>query len=224
MGALPSGVTGVMSSSGGCASITLVEVVVRAGNNYFWSEQRTYSNSILNETPSNLYLDWLIGAVTFNLYGTSQTSTGSFSVQNISGNTVQRDMALAYAREEFIGAFVYIRIWRADAETAVFTFMGNVVDADIDEQTLQISLEGFDNFSAIKAPSYSIDVSCGLPFGGIACGSTAATPCQQSFGTCTSIERFQGIVIQWDYADGIAPLISIAQPAPVVAFNPARAF
>jgi hypothetical protein len=224
MCALLSGVTRPMASAGGCASNTLIEVRTVSGNTYFWSEQRGNWNSIIDGTDANLYLDWLVGVPTFSLYGSTQTSTGSFSVQNLSGNTVQRDVALAYARNEFIGAFVYIRIWRADAETAVFTFIGNIVDADIDEKTMDLSIEGFDNYSAIKAPGFSIDVACGLIFGGIACGSTATVPCQQSYGTCSSIERFQGIVVQWDYADGIAPLVSIAQPAPAVSFNPGRAF
>lgn len=224
MCALAAGVTGPMSSAGGCAPVTLVEVKTVTGNTYFWSEHRSSWNSVIDGTPSNLYLDWLVGAPTFQLYGSTQTSTGSLSVQNLSGNTVQRDVALAYARSEFIGAFVYVRIWRADAETAEFIFTGNIVDADIDEQTMELTIEGFDNYSTIKAPSYLVDVSCGLNFGGIACGSTAAFPCQQSYGTCTSIERFQGVVVQWDFADGIAPLVQIAQPAPAVSFNPGRAF
>ena len=165
------------------------------------------------------YTEWLIDKQRFQLFGSTQTDTGTLSVQNLSGNTVQRDVALAYARNEFIGAFVYYRLWRADAEFAIFQFMGNVVDADIDEQVMDLTLEGFGNYSAIRAPAYAIDVACPLFFGSMACGSTAATPCQQSYGTCSSIERFAGAVVQWDFSNGIAPLVQIAQPPPVASAN-----
>lgn len=221
---LPTGVTGPMSASGGCAPVSLVEVRTVSVNTYFWSEQRGIWNSIINGTPTNQYLDWLVGEQQFQLHGSTQTDTGTLSVQNMSGNTVERDIAVTYSRNEFIGAFVYYRLWRADAEVSIFTFMGNIVDADIDEQTMDLSIEGFGNYSAIKAPSYSIDVSCPLVFGSMACASTSPTPCQQSYGTCTSIERFAGVVVQWDFSDGIAPLVQIAQPVPAVSYNPARAF
>jgi phage-related protein len=213
-----------MSASGGCAPVSLVEIVTVTGNTYFLSEQRAVWNSIVTGAAQNQYEDWLVGEQQFHLTGTTETDTGKLSVQNLSGNTVQRDMALAYARNEFIGAFVFYRLWRADAETAIFSFMGNIVDADIDDQTMDLSIEGFGNYSQVKAPSYSIDVSCPLYFGSVACGSTALIPCNQSYGDCSSIERFAGVVVQWNFSDGSAPLIQIAQPAPAVSYNPGRAF
>jgi len=170
------------------------------------------------------YLDWLVKTQHFQLFGSTQTDTATLSVQNLSGNTVERDVALAYAKNEFIGAFVYYRLWRADAECAIFQFAGNVVDADIDEEVMELTLEGFGNYSAIRAPAYAIDVACPLFFGSIACGSTSPTPCQQSYGTCTSIERFAGALVQWDFSDGVTPLVQIAQPPPVAAANLARPF
>jgi len=224
MAGLPIGVTGPMSASGGCAPVSLCEIRTLSDNTYFLSEQRGVWNSIINSTDGNQYEDWLVGEQRFHLTGTTATDTATLSIQNLSGNTVERDMALAYAKNEFVGAFVYYRLWRADAETAIFTYMGNVSDAEIDEETMQLDLEGFGNYSAIKAPSYNIDVSCPLFFGSVACGSTSPTPCNQSYGDCSSIERFAGVVVQWNYSDGIAPLVQIAQPAPAVSYNPARAY
>jgi phage-related protein len=224
MATLPIGVTGPMSSSGGCAPVSLFEIQTVTGNTYYFSEQRGEWNSIINGTTGNLYEDWIVGTPKFQLHGSTETDTAAFSVQNLSGNTVQRDMALAYSRNEFIGAFVYYRLWRADAEQAIFSFMGNIVDADIDESTIDFSIEGFGNFSNIVAPAYLIDVSCPLYFGSIACGSTSPTPCNQSYGDCSSIERFAGVVLQWDYTNEIQPLVQISQPAPGINYNPARPF
>lgn len=224
MQTLPHGVTGPMSASGGCAAISLCEVRTVAGDTYFWSEQDCVWNSIINGTAANRYVAWLVGQQRFKVTGTTQTDTASLTVQNLSGNTVQRDAALAYAKDEFIGAFVYYRLWRSDAEQAIFQFAGNVVDAEIDEETLQLSIEGFGNSSNIVAPAFLIDVSCPLSFSSIACGSTSPTPCNQSYGSCSSIERFAGALTQWDYQNGTRPLVQITQPEPAVTFNPARAF
>ena len=95
---------------------------------------------------------------------------------------------------------------------------------EIDESTMDLSIEGFGNWSAITAPSLKIDVTCGLYFGSVACGSVASTPCQQSYGTCSSIERFQGVIVQWDSNVGLALPTQISQPAPLVSINNGRAF
>jgi hypothetical protein len=64
-----------------------------------------------------------------------------------------------------------------------------------------------------------------LFFGSAACGSTNPTPCQNTYGTCTSIERFAGVIIYWvDGAFTVAPTTQIAQPPPVNVQNKARAF
>lgn len=171
------------------------------------------------------YQGWIMGAPRFTLTGTTQTNTGTIQVQNKSGNTVTRDAATAFSQQEFIGALVVYRLWRADSEAAIFTFIGNVSAVEIDDDTMTLTLEGFGNWSAILAPAVNIDPTCGLYFGSGECGSTSSTPCQNTYGTCTSIERFKGVIAAWDWASQAAiTLVQIAQPPPVVVHNPARAF
>lgn len=170
------------------------------------------------------YKGWIVGQPKFTITGTTQTDTGSIDIQNYSGNTVTRDVATAFSMEEFIGAFIYFRLWRADAEYAVFTFMGTVGEVDLNEDKMTLSLEGFCNWSACIAPSADIDATCPLTFGSVECGSINPTPCQNTFGTCTSIERFKGVIAAWDWANNGALLTQIANPPPIVVHNPARAF
>jgi phage-related protein len=209
-----------LAASGGPAEVVLVDVQTMSGKKYYWSEHVATWPSMLG--GSQQYLDWIVGAAQFKLYGTTQTDTASLQVQNLSGNTMERDVALAVAQNEFIGAFVYARLWHGAAQNALISFMGNITDVELDENAMTLSIESFKNFSAIKAPAFSIDVTCGLYFGSPQCGSTGAL-CQQSYGTCSSIERFQGVIIQWDNGQLQLPS-QIAQPAPAAAFNPARAF
>jgi hypothetical protein len=210
-----------LAASGLVAPRTLVEVQTAAGDLYLWSEHKGLYPSAINGGGIAQYLDWLVGQQKFTLFGTTQTDTATISVQNISGNTVQRDIAMAFSRVEFIGAFVYARIWRGDSMAALLTFAGNVSEAEVDEQQMQLSVEGFGNYSAVRAPAYDIDKSCPLLFGSVACGSTSPTPCDQSYGGCLSINRFAGAVTQWDDE---CSNVEMAQPAPAVFYNTGRAF
>ena len=209
-----------LSASGIPSPILLVEIQTRAGNNYFWSESRNLYPSVLLGTNTQ-YLDWITGAPKFHIYRSTQTDTASISVQNISGNTVERDVSAAFSKYEFIGALLIARVWRGDSEETLFTFVGTISHADVDNMKMDLTVEGFGNYSAIIAPAYNIDVTCPLIFGSKACGSTSPTPCDQSYGGCLSLNRFAGVITQWDQE---CPNVQFAQPAPAVYYNPARPF
>jgi hypothetical protein len=210
-----------LAASGLLAPRTLVEVKTVGGNVNLWSEHKGLYQSLINGGGNYPYLDWLSGSQQFSLFGSAQTDTATISVQNISGNTVERDIAKSFSQAEFIGAFVVARIWRADSEAALLTFVGNVTAAEVEDTHMQLSVEGFGNYSAVLAPAYNIDKSCPLMFGSVACGSTSPTPCDQSYGGCLSINRFAGAVSQWD-AD--SSNVQMVQPPPAVFFNTGRAF
>ena len=211
-----------MAASGGVAPIVLVEIQTISGKFLYISEAGTSANSVLSGAALVAYQPWLIGATKFTIYRSTTTYRAQFTIQNLSGDTVFRDMAKFFSANELTGALVCMRIWRGDSATAIFQFVGQMLDPLADEMSFECSVEGFGNWSAIKAPNYQISISCPLYFGGVACGSTAATPCQQSYGTCTSIERFAGSIEQWS---GFGPsMTQNAQPAPLITFNPARKF
>jgi hypothetical protein len=187
---------------------------------YFISEHQCTWPSILTGAAT-LFRNWLTGRPKFTQYGSTQTDTANLTIQNISGNTIERDIASIWSESEFTGALVVARIWRGDSETALLTFIGLVSNAEIDENQLDLTVEGFGNYSAIVAPSFNIDVTCPLTFGSVACGSTSTTPCDQSYGGCLSLNRFAGVVTQWDQE---CPNMQFAQPPPAVFYNPARPF
>jgi len=210
-----------LAASGGPACITLVELATFGGKNYFWSEHRASWPSLLLGGGNVSFLDYLSGQQKFSLFGSTQTDTAAITVQNISGNTMQRDVMLAFTTDELIGALFAARVWHGAAEKALFTFIGNVIEAEPNEDLMTLQVEGLGNWSAINAPDYDIDKSCPLTFASVACGSTAPTPCDQSYGGCSQINRFAGAVSQWDFE---TPNIQIAQPPPAAFFNRARVF
>ena len=218
------GVTGPMAATGGISPISLIEVLTLTGASFYWSEQRLTAPSILTGANQAQYLDWMTGVPKFRRYRSTQTDTASFSIQNLSGNTVTRDAATLFHANELIGALVYYRLWRAAAETSLFDFLGNVDDCEINEGEFTLSCEGFGSWSAVRAPAFQIDVSCPLTFGSMACGSLAATPCNNTYGSCTSRQRFDGVVTVWTSDLLAVPTAQLAQPAPSAAANLQRSF
>lgn len=215
------GVSGAaLRASGGPAPVVLVELATLTGMRYRWSEHKEMWPSVIDGGVVQ-YRDFLIGAQRFERHGSTQTDTATLTVQNLSGNTVTRDVMTAFAVDELIGAYVVARIWHAASESELFRFTGNVIEADPDEEQMTLSIEGFGNWSNWLSPAYNIDKSCPLLFGSVACGSTSPTPCDQSYGGCSQINRFAGAVSQWDQESSD---VQIVQPPPSVLFNPARPF
>ena len=225
---LPAYVSRRIAASGGLAPLALVELQALSGNRYFWSDARVAAPSVLavyyppasgvipqgtnTATPMANFLPWLLKKPTFHLTRSTATATGSLTVQNLSGDTVRRDTALIFSQQEMTGALVFYRRWLADCEAATFQFQGNVDEAEIaaDGDSMTLSLEGMCNWSKIDAPDMEIGVSCGLTFGSVECGSTSTTPCTNSYGTCSSIERYKGILVEWtgaqlDYTQYVQP-------------------
>ena len=220
---LPVGITGPMAASGGYAPLSLLEVQTLAQKVYYYSDQDIVCDSIITAAASVHYNPWLTGVPSFQMFRSTQTNTANFEVQNISGNTVTRDAASQVAADEFIGAMVYYRMWRADGEVSLLDFMGNVADVEIDEQTLHFQVEGFGDWSAVKAPHYRIDVGCPLYFGSAACASKSLVPCNNTYGSCSSLFRFAGVIPQWNDGTSVTPTQQFVQPVPPSTYNPRRA-
>ena len=167
------------------------------------------------------FMPWLIDAPQFTFTASLATITANATFQNLSGNTVQRDGSLLFNSQELWGALFVYRLWLAASEYALVTVVGNVSDAEADEEKIALSLRGFSNWSEIKAPDCTIGVNCGNVFGSQQCGSTSPTPCQNTYGSCSQLNRFKGLVTQWDSQITSVPPTGLgtAQPIPNVQIN-----
>ena len=216
----PPAVVARLQASGGSAPVSLFEVQTLSGNTYFWSEAAIAAPSLLAPAvPLTNFVPWLLDGTSFHGYKSTQTRTGRVQVQNLSGDSVRRDASLIFSRQEMVNALVAYRRWLTDCEYATYTFVGSVDDAQIepDGSSMTLTLEGFTNWSKLAAPSAQTGVSCPLTFGSVECGSTAGTPCNNDYGTCSSIERFQGILVEWTGAS-LNPT-QYVQPQPLRLFN-----
>lgn len=237
-----------MRAQGGSVPVSLLELQTISGQRYYFAENAIIAPSILSafdwyhggslaphsivtggpvppmstlaaEYTNVTFQDWLAVAPKFPETASLITSSSDCSVQNLSGNTVQRDGTRIFARQQLWGALFVYRLYNAAAEFALTTHIGNVSDIPSVGDTLDLTLRSWFNFSEIKAPEVSIDNnSCGNVFGSKQCGSTASFPCQNSYGSCTSLSRFKGIVTEWNNS-AITQPIAIAQQAPNVDLN-----
>ena len=220
--ALPINVTKVMASASGTGPVTLIEIITPGGVVLYVSDQQIVANSVLTSSAAVTNLPWLASAATFQESKTTKTSTGKFTLQNLSGDTVMRDLSRIFSMTELTGSICFCRVWLPAAEAAIYSWLGKMREPEERGDTFACSLIGFDNWSMIKAPPFHVGETCGLDFGSVECGSTATTPCNQSYGTCSSIERMKSVIVQWNGA----PLdyTQVVQPAQSVQMNNQRPF
>ena len=222
----PAAVKARLAASGSGAAVSLLEVLTVTNDYYAWSDSDIKAAGAL-PVPTLVagvltlvyqipyFKPWLLSAGPFKRSSNTTTSSGQVTVQNLSGDRVRRDISTIFSQKAIVGALVYFRVWLADAEFATYSFAGSVESADIeaDGSAMTLQLEGIANWAKIDAPYKDIGVSCPLSFGSVECGSTSGTPCDNSYGSCTSTERFQGFLSQW--AGATLNTNQYVQPAPL---------
>jgi hypothetical protein len=170
------------------------------------------------------FLPWVVSPAVVTQFKSVQTDTAKLAIQNLTGDTLRRDGSTLFSQQEFYGALVYIRIWNMAGGFAELSFQGNVnqVTVNDDGDSMSLACESTFAFSKISAPREQVGTTCGHVFNGAgsfyACGSVSATPCSNSYGTCSSLNRFKGIINDW--AGSELNYSQIAQPPPLTAYNP----
>lgn len=143
------------------------------------------------------YDPWLLSVPNFSFHRSLQTDMGSFVVQNLSGDTLGRDVEKILRRSAIEGAMFVWRLWQPDAQAAWFEVHGtlNLDDGGVD--TVQLRGAQLLNPSQDDTPLEIFCETCQLQWGGPRCGSTEATECSYSYPTCQVIER--PMVVMNDY-------------------------
>jgi hypothetical protein len=180
----------------GIAPIVLMDVLTQSGNYYFWGEMSGNFPCVLGAVPGAAvaYKAWILATQEFRFTRSLQTDSGEIQLQNLSGNTLRREVATLFASDEFTGAQFCYRLWRASAEQPTLTFMGKLTEPVIDEVLVHLKAACWFDPNNIEAMPYVFSESCQWFFGSAQCGSTSGTPCSNSLSTCSAVERFCGII------------------------------
>jgi hypothetical protein len=135
------------------------------------------------------YLPWLVSVPQFTFHRSLITDMGSFTIQNLSGDTLSRDFEKIARRSALEGALFVYRLWQADAQAAWLEVHGTLTVDDVGVDTVQLKGMQLLNPSQEDTPLENYSETCQLQWGGRRCGATGSTECSYSFATCQVVER-----------------------------------
>ena len=185
-----------LAARGGIAAVVLMDVLTQAGNYYYWAEVPGNFPCLFGAEPgvAVAYKPWIVATQQFHFTRTLQTDTGEIQLQNLSGNTLRREVATVFANDEFTGAQFAYRLFRISAAQSLLTFIGKLTQPIIDDVLVHLRAACWFDPNNVEAMPYVFSESCQWFFGSAQCGSTSLTPCTNSFSTCSAVERFSGVL------------------------------
>jgi hypothetical protein len=184
----PASMLAVGGARTGIAPVNLLDVQDINGNNYFWADRSIQCLSVITAAQAT-YLPWLLGVPSFTFNRSMASNTGSFILQNISGNTLARDMETKLRTSALEGAFFVYRSWQADAQASWLEVHGTLTVDGVPTDTASFRAVDIFNPAQDDTPLETYCETCQLQWGGPRCGSTQATECQYSFQSCQVVER-----------------------------------
>lgn len=108
---------GMLASAGhtGIAPAHLLDVLTVNGEIFYWSDRNKIQAPPVLTQPDTItrgiYLPWLVGVPTITQYRSMQTNTGSFAIQNVSGDTLASDLETMLRSTTLEGAQFAYRMW-----------------------------------------------------------------------------------------------------------------
>jgi hypothetical protein len=140
MRSLPAGMATELAKRGrGMHRVHLFDVQRADGTNYFWSD---FEGKFLSRLTGaqQLYKPWIKQPPTIKMTRSLQADGGDFKIQNLSGNTIDREVAALFNTGEFEGAYVIYRPWLVPLDAAPFEFHGFITEQNVgpDEVTVRI--------------------------------------------------------------------------------------
>ncbi len=204
----------IMSSKTGPAPVCLLDVVATDGTSYHWASKELDVTPVYTGTrpawalglanpPANYdthYFPWLLSASGFQQSRSMQSSQATISVQNISGNTLQRDLAGLLTARTFEGAIFAFREWNLLAQCAEFEQHGRLTVVSTSEGQCQFGANPLLNPNDYDGNPYSYSETCQWRFGSPQCGSTPGNdaafgaPCSNTYVTCHQRNLFGGVL------------------------------
>ena len=194
-----------MLSSGGAktgiAPANLLDVQTVSGQIYYWADRAitTAAGITADGSPANAtYLPWLLSVPEIKLYRSLQTDTGAFVVQNISGDSLARDIEKLVRASTLEGAIFVYRMWQPDAEGAWIEVHGNLTVDEIEDTEASLNGSQLLDVSQSDTPLEVFSETCQLDWASKRCGATGTTECLYSFQTCQVVERIMVIMNNYE--------------------------
>ncbi len=138
MRTLPAGMAPELAKAGrSMHRVHLFDVQRGDGTNYFWSDFEGQFLSRLTGAQQ-LYKPWIAQPPTIKMTRSLISDGGDFRLQNLSGNTIDREVAALFKAGEFIGAYVIYRPWFLPLDGAPFEFHGFLKEPNVEPEIVSI--------------------------------------------------------------------------------------
>jgi len=199
---LPAGTESELAKKTGSALRLLVDIQTADGTTYFLSDWgSSYPGRII--TPGNqVYLPWVKSAGHFTQSKDGSTDGGDLVLQNLSGNTIDRDVSQALAAHEFEGALCVVRVWHPLLQSAIKEFHFTLSEATPKDDEASIRALNLSDFSRLQVADLVVQPKCSWVFKSKQCGSTGtATSCLKRLkedcqdASRAAQERFNGVLV-----------------------------
>jgi phage-related protein len=207
----------IMSAHGGSAPVCLLDVVTTDGTSYHWANVEIDVTPVYTGThpswlaglanpPANYdthYFPWLLSASGFQESRAMQSTTATIEIQNVSGNTIQRDLAGLLTARTFEGALFAFREWNLVAQSAEYEQHGRLTVTGGTEMQCPFGANPLFNPNDYDGNPYDYSETCQWRFGSPQCGATQAngdpnyaSACDNTYQTCLSHfpNRFGGVL------------------------------
>jgi hypothetical protein len=149
--------------------VHLLDVQRGDGTNYFWS---TFEGQFLSRITGaqQLYKPWIKQPPTIKMTRSLQADGGNFKIQNLSGNTIDREVAALFNAGEFEGAYVVYRRWLVPLDFALLEFHGFVTEQEVGLDEVPVRILQLFQPNEIRAYDQTQTRDCHWRFNSAQCG------------------------------------------------------
>lgn len=188
---------GAQGGRAGYAPIVLVDVELQDNaTRYYWADRGGLYPMKLGAGGNQQYQPFVKSFGPYKLTRTLQTDGGTVVIQDLSGNSIERDVSKAFVAAEFVGALCVIRLWDqrlAVARRELHCKLSKPVVTDVDLTFSPVALFDPTAYDALRM----YQATCIWRYLSPACGSASPlATCQLDFGSCNTrgaVERFSGV-------------------------------
>jgi hypothetical protein len=186
----PAGTETFLSKQGGMfVPVVLLDIQTLDGAQYFWSDyEGSYPTKFTG--AMQFYNGWIKSGCNFTRTKDMTSNAGDLLLQNISGNTIDRDVAAALKNHEFEGAYAVTRLWIPLLDVAIDEFHCSLTEQNPKEDEAGArELQLFDPTQFVIAGDVEVE-TCTFRFKSLQCGSTgSATGCPKRLIDCQDATR-----------------------------------
>jgi hypothetical protein len=204
----PAGTQAALANPAGKNPVPLLDIQTLDGAIYLWSGLAgSYPSRITGATQP--YSEWIKKWGPFSQSRDMSTDAGEITLQNISGNTIDRDVALALQTHEFDGALAIFRLWHPLLALSLMEWHCYVTEPEPKEDEAVLRLVQLFDPSQYSIADRVVSETCDLIYQSLECGSTgSAVSCDKTFPACiastrAASERFNGVLYMLPNAGSI---------------------